>query len=165
MFFRKYLAFFESVHPWTFCCLCTWWVDRLFVEFGHRQTSSPICIDTELQYVRLHQYITVVAFFFQSCSIILKRRLQFKRELALVDISDMPCICHIYVLNMIMCISWTIILCCIVDVSPWLCVEQVTKFRASMSLVSILSVGASVALERVLWEKTLSRAVDLPVDI
>jgi len=165
MFLRKYFAFFESIQPWTICCLFTWWIDRLFVEFGHRTTSSPICIDTELQYVRLHQYITVIACLLQICSTVFKRRRQFKRELVLVDSVNMPCILHIYILNAIICIAWTTILACIIDVSPWLCIAAITNYRASITLVSVTIVGLSIVLERVIWDKTLSQSLELPVNI
>jgi hypothetical protein len=165
MLFRKYFAFFESIHPWTSCCLITWWVDRLLVEFGHRTTSSPICIDTELQYVRLHQYITVIACLLQIFSTVYKRRRQFKRELALVDIVHMPCICHVYALNTVICIAWTVILACIIDVSPWLCVAVITNYRASISLFSIFLICLSIVLERIIWDKTLSQSLDLPIEI
>jgi hypothetical protein len=165
MFFRKYLAFVETTFPWVFCCCITWWLDRLFVEFGHRASDSPTCHHSDIQYMRLHQYVTVAAVCAQTGHSIYKRKQQFKRELTLVGvITYKPCLWHLYIVQSILCIAWTTILVCLVDVSPWLCIETILGNRASISTAAFGIVLLGLVLERTIWQKTLDRAVELDPD-
>lgn len=165
MFFRKYLAFVETTFPWVFCCCLTWWFDRLLVEFGHRASDSPTCHHSDIQYMRLHQYVTIVAVCAQICHTVYKRKHQFKRELILVGVAIYePCLWHLYFVQSILCIAWTTILVCLVDVSPWLCVVNILETRASISAGAFGVVLFGLILERTLWQKTLDRAVELDPD-
>lgn len=165
MFFRKYLAFIETTFPWVFCCCLTWWLDRLFVEFGHRATDSPTCHHSDIQYMRLHQYVTVVAVCAQISHSVYNRKSQFKRELSLVGVvAYQPCLLHLYVVQSILCVAWTTLLACLVDVSPWLCIGTVLENRASLSGIAFGVVLLGLVTERMLWQKTLDRAVELDPD-
>lgn len=162
MFFRKYLAFVETIFPWVFCCVISWWVDRLFVEFGHRTTDSPTCTHSDLQYVHWHQFVTATAVFAQTVYSVSNRRKQFKRELTLVGvISYKPCLIHLYALQSLLCVSWSIVIACLIDVSPWLCLESVLEYRASISASALLSVLFCLIMERKCWSWTLNKAVTM----
>jgi len=162
MFLRKYLAGVETTFPWMFCCCVTWWLDRLFVEFGHRASDSPTCHHSDIQYMRLHQCVTVVAVCAQIGHSIHHRKRQFKRELALVGVTAYePCLWHLYMVQSILCVAWATILACLVDVSPWLCVVAILQYRASISVAAFIAVLLGLVLERTMWQNTLDKAVAL----
>ncbi len=162
MFLRKYLACVEAVFPWMFCCVIGWWMDRLFVEFGHRTTDSSTCIHSDLQYVHWHQAITITACIAQSVYSVTARKRQFKRELMLIGVVEhQPCLIHLYFVQTILCVAWASILCCLIDVSPWLCLENILQYRASISATALLVILCGLVLERKLWSSTLTRAVRL----
>lgn len=156
MYFRKYLAFVETTCPWIFCCFLAWWSDRLFVEFGHRTTDSPTCTHSDLQYVHWHQAMTGCAVFAQIIHSARQRHAQFRRELSLVaSVTDEPCLLHLLVVQIVLCVSWAGIIACLVDVSPWLCVPSILQYRASISLGCLGLVFSSLVMERKLWGRTL----------
>ena len=160
MFFRKYLAFVEAVFPWMFCCIFGWFLDRLFVEFGHRATDSPICIHSDLQYVHWHQAVTAIACSIQIIYSIRIRSQQFKRELTLVGVVNYePCLLRLYVIQTILCISWASIIGCLIDVSPWLCISFVNEYRAMISVSALIMIAAALVVERKIWSHTLNIAI------
>ena len=160
MFFRKYLAFVEAVFPWMFCCIFGWWIDRLFVEFGHRSTDSPICLHSDLQYVRWHQFVTTTACSIQIIYSVRIRKTQFKRELDILSVvNHHPCLVHLYMVQAILCVAWASVIGCLIDVSPWLCIPFVNEYRATISATAIIVVVGSLLLERKLWTLTLNRAI------
>ena len=160
MFFRKYFACVESLFPCVFCCAATWWLDRLFVELGHRASDTPICNHNDLQYVHWHQGFTALAVFAQSLYVVRRRRTQIHRECILLGVSGGPaCLWHLYFVQAALCAAWSAILLCLMDVSPWLCVAAVLDNRATITLLSGLAVVACLVLERFLWDWTLQRAL------
>lgn len=165
MFIRKYFACIESIFPWVFICTLTWWLDRLFVELGHRATDSAICKHNDLQYVHWHQGCTFAAVLAQTIHGIRKKRTQFYREMALLGVHLYePCLIHIYTLQTLLCMSWCFILLCIVDVSPWLCDETILQYRATLTLLAFIVIVCSLATEHAVWNWTLQRAVRLQPD-
>ena len=162
MFFRKYLAFVETTFPCVFCCFLTWWADRLFVEFGHRATDSPTCTQSDLQYVRWHQMVTGIAVAAQILYSVRMRRKQFNRELTLVGvIAYRPWLIHLYLIQTTLCIAWATVVACLVDVSPWLCLDIVLQNRAGIAAASLAIVFAGLVIERKVWGWTLDRAIAL----
>ena len=129
MFFRKYLAFYNSTFPWVWCIIGAWWLDRLFVELGHRYKNSEVCTHNDLQYVHIHQYLTTAAIIAQSISQINSRKEQFNREVILTG-STKTCLIHIYLLQIVFIVGWTSILSVLLDVSPWLCKHPILENRA-----------------------------------
>lgn len=161
MFFRKYFAFVEATFPWFFCCVLTWWLDRLLVEFGHRNTDSPTCTHNNLQYVRWHQFVTLCAVKAQMAYVILIRKKQFMRELTLVGVvAYEPCLFHIYALQGVLCVSWATLIACLIDISPWLCITNIVEHRATIATIAIGTVIATLIVEHKLWAYTLQRAID-----
>jgi len=166
MLFRKYLAFVPSTFPWIWCCLLTWWADRLFVEFGHRTTDAPICAHSDIQYVYIHQSLTIVALLAQIIYSGRERTTQFRREAQIIGAGNTPCTFHIYLIQSIVCLAWTTIVVCLVDVSPWLCIESVVQNRASISLLSLCLLCVTLPIEAWIWDHTLQSALRIaPVDI
>lgn len=160
MFHRKYFAIVETTCPWVACCFFTWWADRLFVEFGHRTTDSPTCTHNDLQYVHWHQVVTAIAVSAQIIHSSTIRKKQFQRELVLVGVTaHKPCLYPLYFVQCILCVSWTAIIACLVDVSPWLCLPMVVAYRASIALAAVICVVASLVIEKTVWTSTLHRAV------
>ena len=161
MYRRRHLAFFSATAPWVWCCCAAWWVDRLLVELGHRTTDSPICIHSDLQYVRYHQAVTIIATKLQTVWFCRETRQQFRRERILLGQGhgSLPCMVHIYLCHAITCVCWTGVLACVFDVSPWLCMQAVLSRRAS--LMALFGIGAvtSVVLERTLYAILLSRHI------
>ena len=168
MLFRKYLAFIESTFPWIWVCLLTWWIDRLFVELGHRSSDTVICTHSDIQYVKLHQYLTIVACVAQIMHSINRRKTQFKREARIMGIEDMPCQWFIYFGSIIVCSGWTCVIVCLIDVSPWLCIDTIVQNRASITLLSLLAIAVAVPIEAKIWDKTLQDTLQYqsgPIDI
>ena len=54
---------------------------------------------------------------------------------------------------------WSIVVACLVDVSPWLCYDFVLEHRATIALLAIQMVFVMVVVEQKLYEWTLKRAV------
>lgn len=160
MFFRKYLAFVQTTFPWVFCCVLTWWADRLFVEIGHRPTDSPTCSHSDLVYVHWHQAMTLAAVLAQCIHSTLARRRQFKRELTLIGVGqDQPCMIHLYALQIALCTAWATIVVCLIDVSPWLCIPYILDHRAIIALSAFKLVITCLGVERYIWERSLRRAI------
>lgn len=158
MFFRKYLAFYDSTFPWVWCIIGSWWLDRLFVELGHRYINSEVCTHNDLQYVHIHQYLTIGAITIQSISKINSRKKQFNREVILTG-STKTCLAHIYFLQIVFIIGWTSILSVLLDVSPWLCSHVVLKNRACIATASFTILCITSVIETKLWDWSLQRGI------
>ena len=159
MLFRKYLAFVESTFPWIWVCILTWWTDRLFVELGHRSSDTMICTHSDIQYVNMHQYLTIIACTAQIIYSIRERTKQFKREAQIMGIEDIPCQWAIYICCTVICVAWTITVVCLIDVSPWLCIDTIVQYRASIALLSILCVMCAIPIEAKIWNTQLQNAL------
>lgn len=159
MLFRKYLAVVQSTYPWTWLCLLTWWFDRLFVEFGSRSIENQICTHSEIQYVEIHKYMTVFATGMQIFYSVKQRREQFIREAHIMGIVKIPTTVPIFICETIITICWQIVIVCIIDVSPWLCIHNVLYHRATITLLAILLIVASIPLEGIIWDKQLQNAL------
>lgn len=152
MYRRRFFAFFSATFPWVWCCCLGWWVDRFLVEMGHRSSSSEICSHNDLQYVRQHQAVTGVAVLVQIIWVCLERRKQFQRESELIlgydskSDAPIPRLGGLYLLQAGICLSWAGVLACIFDVSPWLCLSHLLKWRAS--LIAVFA-GTAILLVRV----------------
>jgi hypothetical protein len=158
MLVRKYCAFVSSTFPWVWGCCLTWWVDRLLVEMGHRTTSAPLCNHSQLQYVSMHCYAATIAVVGQSIHSFVGRQKQFHRETILLGIRQ-PCIIHLGLFQIGICTLWSIVVACLIDVSPWLCYDFILEHRATIALVAIKMVLVLVVIEQKLYEWTLKRAV------
>ncbi len=159
MIIRQYAAFFSSTTPWLFlCCIC-WWIDRLLMELGHRRQDSTFCYHSNLQYVNLHCLMTVIACTCQTIHSVLRRRRHFRREAVILGVVP-PCIIHLHLLQCLICLMWTVILACIIDVSPWLCFENIVQKRASIALISMLTICVCLYLEQFLYNKTLQLQIE-----
>lgn len=155
MSLQRYFAFRSSTFPLVFCCITTWFLDRLFVEFGHRSEYSLVCIHNDLQYVTYHQWVTGIAALCQAILASRRRRACIKREAILLGRTDERCLWHLYICQCILAILWTSILACALDFSPWLCVPTVLKNRATI-ITCALSLLVSVQyIERWLYNRTL----------
>jgi len=163
MIIRKYWAFFPSTSPFLFLCILCWWLDRLFMEFGHRRSDTNFCYHNNLQYVNMHCILTVLAVFGQSIYSIYKRKRNYEREIILLQ-TKKSCIFHLHILQFIICAAWSVIFACIVDVSPWLCFDLIVNKRAIYTLMSIITLFCSIYLEEYLYNKALVSAVQI-VDI
>ncbi len=153
MYYKKNFSIYDSTFPFVWVCVITWWVDRLFVELGHRSTDNLICIHNNLQYIHYHQYTTSILVAMQITKAIAKRRREFIREskLALSVVSGCA-ICIIAVLQSILVLAWCSIVLALLDVSPWLCVGYVLENRALFSLVSVLCILIVLPVETILWD-------------
>ena len=159
MLFRKYLAFVESTFPWFWVCVLTWWADRLFVEIGHRNKNHTICTHSEIQYVQIHQYMTAMATILQIIYSIRKRITQFKREAQIMGIDNIPSIIPIILFSTIICIAWCIILTCLLDLSPWLCIDYILNHRATIAFSAMCILTCTIPLESKVWDRQLQRAL------
>lgn len=163
MLIRSHLAFVSSTRPWLWGSFFSWWTDRLFVEFGHRTTSAPLCNHSNIQYVALHCYITIGAIICQSIYSIQTRATQFKREKILLGIDNTsPCrtlSLLIYILQSGICIAWASIIACLTDVSPWLCNDFILEHRASIAASAFIGIVVLIYLEQYLYSYNLKRAL------
>jgi hypothetical protein len=159
MYLRQNLAFVSSTYPWVWGSFITWWIDRLFVEFGHRATAAPLCNHSNIQYVTLHCILTIVAVLCQTIYSIHVRFKQFSREKTLLGIDTSPCIFHIAFLQCCICTVWAVVIACLADVSPWLCSEYVLAKRASIATGALLGIVVLMYSEQYLYEYSLNRAV------
>ena len=158
MFFRKYLALYDSTFPWVWCIIISWWFDRLLVELGHRYIHSEICTHNDLQYVYIHQHITSAAIIIQALSIIRSRKKQFNREVILLG-STKTCLVHIYVLQIFFITGWTSILSVLLDVSPWLCKQTILDNRACIATASFIILCLASLTEKISWDWSLQRGM------
>ena len=159
MYIRKNLAFVSSTYPWVWGSFVTWWMDRLFVEFGHRVTSAPLCNHSNIQYVTLHCYITILAIACQTIYSIQTRSKQFKREEILLGLDETPT-CRIstisiYLLQLLICFHWAIVVACLADVSPWLCNNYILTNRASIAVSAVGIIAVLVHAEQKLYTYAL----------
>ena len=156
----KHFRFKSSTFPLVFCCVITWFLDRLFVEFGHRATSSPICIHNDLQYVSFHQGLTALAVVGQTFYASRRRRTGFIRELVLLGSTVKPrCLCHLYMCQAMLALGWTTILACALDFSPWLCIRIILDNRASIITAAFCVILFVYHIERCLYDRTLQTHV------
>jgi hypothetical protein len=163
MFYRKYLAFFDAIHPWVTICCTTWWVDRLLVEFGHRVPDSEICDHSDLQYVKWHLAFTVVAVIAQTISATRRRSIQFKRECLLLGTTHSPRFSDcMFITQLPLCVFWCAAVVTTIDFSPWLCIPYVLHRRATFSLLSLLGVAASFLLDTQNYDWLLQRRLPAP---
>jgi len=158
MFFRKYLAFYGATFPWVWCVIISWWMDRLFVELGHRNTHSTICTHNDLQYVHIHEYLTLTAIAFQTVRAIHKRKKQFGRE-AILTGSSPTCLFHIYILQLFLVTAWTCILSVLLDVSPWLCKQNILQYRACIATGAFTIVFVALIGDKIGWDWSLRRGL------
>ena len=159
MYYQKYLSIYNSTCPCIWVCVISWWIDRLFVEFGHRASDSSICHHNNLQYVVIHQITTYVFVFIQVCWTGVSKRKQFYREAALTN-STTRCILPIYIIQIMLILGWTIIFSVIVDVSPWLCIDIVLGNRAIISFVAFVCILILLPLQTVIWDKLLEIGIN-----
>lgn len=164
MFIRRNLAFVSSTYPWVWGSFLTWWLDRLLVELGHRTTSAPLCNHSNIQYVRLHCYVSQCAIVCQSVYSIKTRLTQFNREKILLGIdSSPPCrtlSIAIYLLQAGICLAWSVVIACLADVSPWLCQTLILEHRASIAASSLLGIVVLIYTEQFLYSYTIKRALE-----
>lgn len=157
MFFRKYLAFYDATCPWVWCVIISWWLDRLFVELGHHNIHT--CTHNDLQYVHIHEYLTLAATVFQTLRIIRKRKKQFGREVVLTG-SSQTCLWHIYILQLFLVTAWTCILSVLLDVSPWLCKQNILQYRACIATCAFAIVFIALSGDKIGWDWSLRRGMD-----
>lgn len=162
MYYKKNLSIFDSTFPFVWICVITWWVDRLFVELGHRSTDTLICIHSNLQYIHYHQYTTSVLVVMQIMKTIAKRRREFVRESLLTNsVTSIYAIFTISILQSILVLAWCSIVLTLLDVSPWLCVDYVLENRALYSFSSLLCIMIALPVETVLWDWFLQRGLPM----
>lgn len=159
MFIRQYGAFFSSTFPWLFVCIICWWLDRLFMELGHRRSETTFCYHNNLQYVNIHCMVTILAVCCQSAHSIWRRNKNFKREAVLLGVTT-PCTYHLYILQSAICCAWAVIFACIIDVSPWLCFQSIVQKRASIAAIAMAMLCALLYMEQLLYNRTLQLQVD-----
>ena len=124
-----------------------------------------MCTHNDLQYVSLHQYITMIAITAQIIYSTKERLQQFDRECKLMGIRTIPCKCHIYIIQTIICLSWSVVIVCIVDVSPWLCIATIVHYRASITILALTVLCMTLPLEAWLWDKTIEKAMPYQPDV
>jgi len=159
MLFRKYLAFRESTFPWFWVCVLTWLSDRLFVEIGHREKTHTICTHSEIQYVQIHQYMTTGATILQIVYSIRKKINQFKREANIMGIEKIPSFIPIVFFSTIICTSWCIVLTCLIDLSPWLCIDYILNRRATIAFTTMCILICAIPFESKVWDRQLQKAL------
>ena len=165
MLIRRNFAFVASTYPWVWGSFTTWWVDRLFVELGHRATAAPLCNHSNIQYQAFHCYVTIAAICCQTLYSINIRDTQFRREKILLGITTSTCIIHIYLLQACICTMWAIIIACLADVSPWLCNDVILGKRASIALTAAIAIVILVMTEHTLYTRSLERELSSVTDI
>ena len=158
MFYKKKLSFYDSTFPYVWVCFFTWWVDRLLVELGHRRTDSEFCVHNNLQYIHWHQYVTTLLIVFQIIKTLLKRRNEYRREAALSN-SKFGCIIPVYMVQIILVLSWSSILLVLVDVSPWLCLGFFRRNRAIIAATALLCILCVLPAESLFWDWSLARGI------
>ena len=159
MLYRKYLAFYRCTFPCIWVVVSAWFVDRFLMELGHRSNTGAVCAHNDLQYVIVHKWLTSFACILQSYYSIKERVIQFERERSLMGIDVRVCHLHIQILQAMLCVSWLVFISALVDVSPWLCIEQVAQYRASYAFVGFMAMIIIVPLESYLWDNTLKGAL------
>ena len=160
MYYKKNLSIYDSTFPFVWVCLLTWWLDRLFVELGHRSSDSAVCIHNDLQYVHVHQYLCATLVGLQIVRAVLRRRHEYHRESRLVDSVAHRCnsVC-IGVFQSILVVSWCAIFSVLLDVSPWLCVPWLLECRAVIALTSLVDILATLPAEAFVWDYFLQQGL------
>lgn len=162
MYYKKNLSVYDSTFPFVWICVITWWVDRLLVELGHRSTDSLVCIHNNLQYIHYHQYTTSALVFIQMVKAIAKRRREFIRESKLANsFTSIYAIVTIGMLQTVLVLAWCSIVLTLLDVSPWLCVDDVLENRALYSFVSLFCIVIVLPVETILWDWFLQRGLPM----
>lgn len=153
---HRYLAFRSSTFPLVFCCIATWFFDRLFVELGHRRGNTSVCTHNDLQYTKQHQWLTLVAAIGQTIYCCKRLRKNVHRELVLLGSNAGPgCLLHLYICQSLFAFLWTTILACALDFSPWLCMSIFLDNRASFITIASCLLIKIYYIERCLYERTL----------
>jgi len=162
MYYKKNFSIYDSTFPFVWVCVLTWWVDRLFVELGHRSTDSLVCIHNNLQYIHYHQYITTFLLTMQVSKAVSKRRRQFLRESKLATaITGVANTVVIAILQMILVFAWTCIVSVLLDVSPWLCIPYFLENRAIISLVAFVCILTLLPLESIFWDWSIQKGLEV----
>jgi hypothetical protein len=159
MLYRKYLAFYRCTFPCIWIVVSAWFIDRLLMELGHRSHITEICTHSDLQYVYVHKWLTITAGTIQSYYSVKERTTQFERERNLMGIEDRICNIHIQLLQILLCVCWLTVISTIIDVSPWLCIENASRYRACYCVLGFLGMVVIIPLESYLWDKTLRKAI------
>ncbi len=141
-------------------CCRAWWCVLLLLEMAPRNPSTSLCNHSQRQYVSMHCYAAVVAVGGQSVYSFVGRRKQFHRETILLGVRQ-PCIVHLCLFQVGICAMWSVVLACLIDVSPWLCYDFVLGHRATIALVATKLILILVVAEQKLYEWTLKRAVEV----
>lgn len=162
MYYKKNLSIYDSTFPFVWVCVITWWLDRLFVELGHRSTDSSVCIHNNLQYIHYHQYTTFLLLGMQVTKAITKRRREFLRESKL---TNSVATCHatfiIGIIQTILVLSWASIIFMLIDVSPWLCMGYILENRAVFSLSALACILLLLPLETFFWDWSIQRGLEV----
>jgi hypothetical protein len=103
--------------------------------------------------------MTIVAVLCQSVWSVVVRKKQFVRESTILGIEQTPCAIHLYLLEIIICTAWTVVVACLIDVSPWLCYDCFLENRAVIAAGAMATAIAMVHLEQWLYTWTLQKAV------
>ena len=153
MYYKKNLSIYDSTFPFVWVCVLTWWIDRLFVELGHRSTDTLVCTHNNLQYIHYHQYVTSALVCMQIVKAIAKRRREFTRESNLAtSVTNRCALIIIALLQSVLVLAWCSIVLSLLDVSPWLCVGYVLENRALLSFGSLLCILCVLPVETILWD-------------
>lgn len=160
MYYRKNLSIYDSTFPFVWVSILTWWLDRLFVELGHRSSDMSVCLHNDLQYVRFHQYTCVTLVILQVFKSVLVRRREHVREAQLVNSTTHPgAVVCIFVCQCILVFAWCTIFSVLLDVSPWLCVHALLQNRAVIVLLSLVAILMTLPVEAILWDCFLQRGL------
>ncbi len=162
MYYKKNLSIYDSTFPLVWICVITWWVDRLLVELGHRSTDTLVCIHNNLQYIHYHQYTTSALVCMQIGKTIAKRRQEFVRESKLAHSVTSRCALFcISILQTVLVLAWSSIFMSLLDVSPWLCVDNVLENRALLSFGSLLCILCVLPVEAILWDWFIEKGLPM----
>ena len=135
------------------------WIVYLLSLDTDQQTRQHACSLS----VHWHQAITITACIAQSVHSVTARKRQFKRELMLVGVVEhQPCLIHLYFVQTLLCRLGIDAICCLIDVSPWLCLEKYftvqSVYIGDGSSDYIMRVGIR---KEIMNSSTLNRAVRL----
>lgn len=160
MYYKKNLSIYDSTFPFVWVCILTWWLDRLFVELGHRSSDSAVCLHNDLQYVRFHQYTCATLVLLQVLKAVIVRRREHVREAQLVNsTTHAGAVVFITVCQSVLVLAWCTIFSVLLDVSPWLCVPTLLEYRAMIVLLSFVAILMALPIEAILWDCFLQRGL------
>ena len=153
--FYKYL--YLSTTPFLWVLIMSWWLDRFFVELGHRSSATEFCSHNKLQYVQIHQWMSMLLCIAQTVYFCHARMRSIRRELRILKAEIR--LCTLIPFYIICCCMTTVILGCILDVSPWLCVSTIVEMRAIYTATACVLWVASFITERSFYHYLIERAV------